>query len=232
MSEPAIALRDLRFRWRPDTPWVIEGGSLDVARGEQVFLAGPSGSGKSTLLALLAGIAVPAQGDIRILGESLGALSGTARDRLRADRIGVIFQLFNLLPYLTVVENVTLPCLFSTRRRATAAARGGVDAEARRLLDRLGLRDPALQRRAVGDLSVGQQQRVAAARALIGAPDLVLADEPTSALDAERRIEFVELLLRECRAADAALIFVSHDRSLADRFARRIEIDTVARAAA
>ncbi|MBL8697968.1 MAG: ABC transporter ATP-binding protein [Alphaproteobacteria bacterium] len=232
MSEPAIDLRDVRFRWRDDAPWVIDGCSFAVGRAEAVFLAGPSGSGKSTLLALLAGIAIPTQGEVRVLGRPLGAMSGAARDRLRADRIGVIFQLFNLLPYLSVVENVTLPCLFSPARRAAAAARGGAPAEARRLLDRLGLGDAELQRRKVGELSVGQQQRVAAARALIGAPAMVLADEPTSALDAELRIEFVELLLRECAAAESAVVFVSHDRSLAARFARRLEMPNLARAAA
>lgn len=232
MTTPAAALHDVRFRWRAGAGWILDGCSFSVAAGETVFLAGASGSGKSTLLALLAGIATPTEGRVEVLGEELGALSGVSRDRRRAERIGVIFQLFNLLPYLSMLENVTLPCLFSPRRREAAAARGGVEAEARRLLDRLGLGDTALQRRDVGELSVGQQQRVAAARALIGAPALVLADEPTSALDAELRTEFVDLLLRECRTASTALVFVSHDRALAAHFDRQVELAAVARKAA
>ncbi len=137
----------------------------------------------------------------------------------------MIFQMFNLLPYLSVLENVTLPCRFSAPRRARAiAAAGSVVAEARRLLAHLGLDDLGLERRAAAELSVGQQQRVAAARALIGRPDLIVADEPTSALDTDRRLDFVELLHRECESTAAALLFVSHDRSLAGHFDRVAEL--------
>lgn len=222
---PAIAIDGLRFRWRPDRPWVLDIPTFALAAGERVFLAGPSGSGKSTLLALIAGIHRTTEGKIAVLGAELTALSGSARDRFRADRLGVIFQMFNLLPYLSVLENVTLPCRFSAARRARAiAAAGSVAAEARRLLAHLGLDDPGLERRAAAELSVGQQQRVAAARALIGRPALIVADEPTSALDADRRLDFVELLRRECESAGAALLFVSHDRSLAGHFDRVAEL--------
>jgi putative ABC transport system ATP-binding protein len=222
---PAIAIGGLRFRWRADRPWVLDIPAFALAAGERLFLAGPSGSGKSTLLALIAGIHRATEGRIAVLGADLTSLSGSARDRLRADRLGVIFQMFNLLPYLSVLENVTLPCRFSAARRARAiAAAGSVQAEARRLLAHLGLDDPGLERRAAAELSVGQQQRVAAARALIGRPDLIVADEPTSALDTDRRLDFVELLRRECESAGAALLFVSHDRSLAGHFDRLVEL--------
>ena len=222
---PAIAIDGLRFRWRPDRPWVLDIPAFALAAGERLFLAGPSGSGKSTLLALIAGIHRANEGRIAVLGADLTSLSGSARDRLRADRLGVIFQMFNLLPYLSVLENAALPCRFSAARRARAiAAAGSVQAEARRLLAHLGLDDPSLERRAAAELSVGQQQRVAAARALIGRPDLIVADEPTSALDADRRLDFVELLRRECASAGAALLFVSHDRSLAGHFDRVAEL--------
>ncbi|MFO1422738.1 MAG: ABC transporter ATP-binding protein [Candidatus Competibacteraceae bacterium] len=225
---PAIAIGGLRFRWRPDRPWVLDIPAFTLAAGERLFLAGPSGSGKSTLLALIAGIHRATEGKIAVLGADLTALSGSARDRFRADRLGVIFQMFNLLPYLSVLENVTLPCRFSTARRARAiAAAGSVSAEARRLLAHLGLGDPGLEGRAAAELSVGQQQRVAAARALIGRPDLIVADEPTSALDADRRLDFVELLRRECASAGAALLFVSHDRSLAGHFDRVVELPAI-----
>ncbi|HRD68139.1 MAG TPA: ABC transporter ATP-binding protein [Candidatus Competibacter sp.] len=222
---PAIVIGGLRFRWRPDRPWVLDMPAFTLAAGERLFLAGPSGSGKSTLLALIAGIQRTTEGKIAVLGADLTSLSGSARDRLRADRLGVIFQMFNLLPYLSVLENVALPCRFSAARRARAiAAAGSVSVEARRLLAHLGLDDPGLERRAAAELSVGQQQRVAAARALIGRPDLIVADEPTSALDADRRLDFVELLRHECASAGAALLFVSHDRALAGHFDRVAEL--------
>ncbi len=229
---PVIALRDVRFRWTPDGPWVLDIPALVVRRGEHVFLAGPSGSGKSSLLSLIGGIAVPHAGEVRVLDRSLADLSPTARDRFRADHLGVVFQLFNLLPYLSVLENVTLACRFSPRRRDAAGRHGGAAAEAARLLRELGLGDAALHARRATALSVGQQQRVAAARALIGRPEIVIADEPTSALDAELRTAFVDLLLRECSAAGATLVFVSHDRSLAERFPRRLALPEVNRAAA
>ncbi|MDS4070544.1 MAG: ABC transporter ATP-binding protein [Candidatus Competibacter sp.] len=225
---PAIAIGGLRFRWRPDRPWVLDIPAFTLARSERLFLAGPSGSGKSTLLALIAGIHRATEGKIAVLGADLTALSGSARDRFRADRLGVIFQMFNLLPYLSVLENVMLPCRFSAARRARAIAiAGSVSAEARRLLAHLGLDDAGLEGRAAAELSVGQQQRVAAARALIGRPDLIVADEPTSALDTDRRLDFVQLLRGECESAGAALLFVGHDRSLAGHFDRVVELPAI-----
>jgi len=221
----ALQLDDVRFRWLRRAPCVIDVQHFAVAEGEQLFLAGPSGSGKSTLLALIAGIATPEQGQVRVLGESFAQLRGVRRDRFRAEHLGIIFQQFNLLPYLSVLDNVLLPCRFSERRRAEACARdGSPEAQARRLLERLGLAADDVLRRPVTALSVGQQQRVAAARALMGAPGLVIADEPTSALDTDRRSEFVALLIQECTAAGAALLFVSHDLSLAPRFHRSLSL--------
>ncbi len=229
-----IELSGARFSWEGggDAPTVdIE--SLRVRQGERVFLRGPSGSGKSTLLSLLAGVITPQQGSVKVLGRDIGALSGAARDRFRADHVGFIFQMFNLIPYLTVVENVRLPCGFSDRRRANAQ-RGGcsVEAEALRLLEHLDMAHNGLLKRPVTELSVGQQQRVAAARALIGAPELIIADEPTSSLDADRRTAFIDLLFQECAREQAALIFVSHDASLAGLFDRAIEFAEVNRAPA
>jgi putative ABC transport system ATP-binding protein len=155
-----------------------------------------------------------------------------ARDRFRADHVGFIFQLFNLIPYLSALDNIVLPCRFSALRRNRIAAAGSTPhEEAARLAARLDL-DPALLARSAAELSVGQQQRVAAARALIGWPGLVVADEPTSALDAERQRGFLDLLLGECAAAGAALLFVSHDRRLAEAFDRVVGLGTINRAAA
>ncbi|MGQ0577576.1 MAG: ABC transporter ATP-binding protein [Betaproteobacteria bacterium] len=229
--EAVVDLAGVRFSWSGSPPFVIDIGSLQVARGERVFLRGPSGSGKSTLLSLLAGVITPMEGTIRVLGQDIGALGSAPRDRFRADHIGFIFQMFNLIPYLSVVENVLLPCGFSPRRKQRADREAGTaQAEAVRLLEHLDMGDAAVLRRPVTELSVGQQQRVAAARALIGAPELVIADEPTSSLDADRRAAFLDLLFRECAREQAALIFVSHDASLAPLFDRAIRLGDINRA--
>lgn len=202
--------------------------ALDVPRGERVFLKGPSGSGKSTLLALIAGVLPASPGAVSVLGNDLGRLSTSRRDALRAERLGVIFQMFNLVPYLSVLDNVLLPLTFSSaRRRTVRAADKSERAEAERLLARLGLGDEAIRSRAPTALSVGQQQRVAAARALIGGPDLILADEPTSALDEDAQQAFVALLLEACAQRDTTLVFVSHDTGLSEPFDRRLDLRDV-----
>jgi putative ABC transport system ATP-binding protein len=225
----AVALRDVRFSYRAGRA-VLDIPALDVARGERLFLHGPSGSGKTTLLGLLAGVLVPdrGSGSVRVLDTDLGALSSGARDRFRAEHLGYVFQMFNLIPYLSVRDNITLPCRVSRARRARL---GGVtpEAQAAQLAERLELSD--LLDEPVTALSVGQQQRVAVARALIGAPELVVCDEPTSALDADRRDRFLELLFARCEEAGSALVFVSHDLALAPRFARTVALGAVNRAA-
>ena len=211
-----LELSQLGFAW-PDQAELLDIPSFQLARGESLFLNGPSGSGKTTLLGLL--------------GEDLGALSAGARDRFRVDHSGYIFQQFNLLPFLSVAENVALPCHFSKLRTRRAIQRDGSVAQAAaRLLNHLGLPAELHQRRAEA-LSIGQQQRVAAARALIGQPELVIADEPTSALDADAREAFLRLLFAECRAAGASLLFVSHDQSLARLFDRSLSLLDLNRAA-
>ncbi|MDO3377694.1 ABC transporter ATP-binding protein [Geoalkalibacter halelectricus] len=224
-AAPAIALHQVRFHWPGTDGWRLDIRHFTQAAGERVFLHGPSGSGKSTLLSLIGGVLTPRHGRVEVHGRSLPELSSGARDRFRADHIGFIFQMFNLIPYLSALDNILLPCRFSPARRARLQA-SGVDSaqEARRLAARLDL-DAALLRRPAAELSVGQQQRVAAARALIGRPALIIADEPTSALDADRQQAFLELLLAECEAAGAALLFVSHDARLSERFSRRVALE-------
>ncbi|MFN3883130.1 MAG: ABC transporter ATP-binding protein [Rhodocyclaceae bacterium] len=223
----ALVLTDLTHRWpRQSTP-CLDIPHFEVAAGERVFLFGPSGSGKSTLLGILGGVALPATGTVGVLGQRLETLSRRARDRFRADHIGFIFQQFNLLPWLSALDNVLLPCTFSSRRRQRA---GNPRQAAERLLDHLDLA-PTLWSKPAAELSVGQQQRTACARALIGRPELVLADEPTSALDAPRQQRFIDLLLAETQAAGATLLFVSHDVRLAAHFDRRLSLAEINRAA-
>ncbi|MGF1526120.1 MAG: ABC transporter ATP-binding protein [Candidatus Competibacterales bacterium] len=225
---PAIALKDLKYRWRRNLAPVLSISHLEIPRGETVFVHGPSGSGKTTLLGLLGGVIVPQTGTVEVLGHNLGQLRAPQRDVFRADHVGFVFQLFNLIPYLTVAENVLLPCRFSHRRRQRASQNGSLRAEATRLLEALGLGKELIQRRATA-LSVGQQQRVAAARALIGGPELLIADEPTSALDADTRQSFIQLLFAEARQVGATVIFVSHDGALADLFQRRVAMADINR---
>ncbi|MCH9753011.1 MAG: ABC transporter ATP-binding protein [Alphaproteobacteria bacterium] len=226
MTTPIVRITDLRFSW-PGQPPLLDVSTFQLNAGERLFLRGPSGSGKSTLLGLIAGVLEAGQGEISVLGHDMTKLSGSQRDQVRADHLGVIFQLFNLVPYLSVVQNVILPCRFSKRRQNEVAAAGGADQEARRLLAQLGLDDPDLLARNVTDLSVGQQQRVAAARALIGNPSLIIADEPTSALDADTRDRFIDLLSREAQKTNAALLFVSHDGGLASLFDRALDLSEI-----
>jgi putative ABC transport system ATP-binding protein len=223
-----IEIRDLRFAWPGQRADVLAIDTLDVPAGRSVFLFGPSGCGKSTLLGLLAGVLVARSGVVRLLGEDWRALSAAQRDARRAQHVGIVFQQFNLLPYLSALDNVLLPCRFSPARAARCPA--GPRAVAEALLGDVGLARGLWSRRAV-ELSVGQQQRVAAARALIGAPELVIADEPTSALDAALREEFMALLLGECRSRGSTLVFVSHDERLAGHFDERLALPELNRAA-
>lgn len=224
----ALEVQDLRFRW-PRGEVCLDVPAFALASGEAVFLHGPSGSGKSTLLSVLAGVVAPPVGEVRLLGRAWDGFSSAGRDQYRADHVGYIFQQFNLLPYLSVLRNVLLPCRLSARRARRAAGAGGETEVAIQLLESLGIGKDLWQRPAA-QLSVGQQQRVAAARALIGQPELVVADEPTSALDAERRDAFMHLLLAACGRAGSTLLFVSHDERLATHFQRVVALRDINRA--
>ncbi len=227
-GKPVVEVAGVRFKWRRQDPFELRIPTFTVGARERVLMIGPSGSGKSTFLSLLCGIAVPDAGDIRIKGTSLTAIPGSQRDRFRADHLGIIFQMFNLVPYLSCLENVLLPLGFAPERNKRAGGRDGSPVEARRLMARLGL-DPALYAdKPASRMSVGQQQRVAAARALIGRPDLIVADEPTSSLDRDMQLAFVELLQEEVAAAGSALLMVSHDVSLAPMFDRVVPLKDIA----
>ena len=220
MPEPAIEIKEVAFAWNSNGT-VITIPDFSVMQGERLFISGPSGSGKSTLLNLLGGMLRPQEGLISILGNDLTSLKNSKVDRLRAEAMGVIFQQFNLIPYLSVIDNVTLPCSLSSVRKASAESHyGSLDEGARYLLAQLGLDDNALLTRSVMALSTGQQQRVAVARALLGNPKIVLADEPTSALDTDLRDQFLHLLTDLCDHFNTTLLFVSHDAALQKYFER------------
>ena len=223
MSAAAIELEQVKYSW-PGGPALLNIPRLHVMRGERVFLRGASGSGKSTLLGLIGGVLAPDAGEVRLLGQSLGGMSAGARDEFRGTHVGFVFQMFNLIPYLSMRENVLLALRFSPPRAARVADQ---QAEAGRLLVALGLDDTALIDRPVTRLSIGQQQRVAAARALLGRPEILIADEPTSALDHEARQAFLQLLLGECAAHGITLLFVSHDPTLGASFDRQLSLTDI-----
>lgn len=224
--EQAVEISSLHFAYQPAKA-VLEIDALAVSRGEKVFLHGPSGSGKTTLLGVLAGVLQATRGQVKILDQDLTRLSSAGRDRLRGSHIGYIFQMFNLIPYLSVLENIQLPCRISAERARRLNGNSAAD-EARALAERLGI--GAIVNDNVVDLSVGQQQRVAAARALLGAPELIIADEPTSALDEDHRQSFLDVLFEQSRAIDSTLLFVSHDRRMMPLFDRAISLPEINRA--
>ncbi|MGD9942170.1 MAG: ABC transporter ATP-binding protein [Burkholderiaceae bacterium] len=231
MTTAILELEDAQFAWAGDPRSGLDIARLRIHAGDAVFIHGPSGCGKSTLLSLMAGVLLPQRGRIALRGRDWKTMRLAARDRHRVDHVGYIFQQFNLLPYLSVLDNVLLPCRFSPLRLAAARERSGSDwLEAESWLTGMGI-DSSLWRRPAGRLSVGQQQRVAMARALIGRPALVLADEPTSSLDEALRDTFLDRLLPACAAAGSALVLVSHDMRIAGRFARRISLPEINRAA-
>ena len=220
MTKTVISLSDLKFSWKPNLPLVIDIKELTIHKGEKVFIYGPSGSGKTTLLGLFGGVLTPISGSLEVIGQDLKKLSSGARDQFRADHIGFIFQQFNLIPYLNVLENVLLPLRFSKSKMCSTTA--SMD-EARSFLSRLGIPESHLRKKAF-ELSVGQQQRVAAARALMGSPDLVIADEPTSALDLDMRDKFISVLEDLVSSCGSTLVFVSHDHTLSTLFDRKIDL--------
>ena len=219
-TAPILHLSDVRYRWPGRTSFGLHVPDFTLARSETVLLLGESGSGKSTLLSLICGTIIAASGNISVAGDEIAALAAGERDRFRAEQIGLIFQQFNLLPFANVRDNILLPLQFAPERRKRVQ---DIDTEAIRLCRGLGLPEGIMTARA-GTLSVGQQQRVAAARALIGTPPFIIADEPTSSLDAATQATFLELLFTQSRAHGTTLLMVSHDARLSDQFDRVVHM--------
>ena len=215
-----LRIKDLEFSYKKNSS-LLNISSLVLKKGEKVFLKGNSGSGKSTLLSIITGIIAPQKGEVSVLGKNLELLSQSQKDSLRGERMGYIFQLFNLIPYLSVLNNVTLPCRIHSGRLKKLGSIS-LQEEAERLAHALSIQD--FLNKPTNELSVGQQQRVAAARALIGSPEFIIADEPTSSLDYNQRERFIKLLMNECEKKETTLLFVSHDPTLAPFFDRSIEM--------
>ena len=187
---------------------------IGLKRGQRLLISGFSGCGKTTLLSLIAGALKLQAGDIKFDGINYSTMSSLLLDQFRADHIGYIFQTLNLIPFLSVSENIALGVRFSQSRKSKVS---NLSQEVLRLVNSLGLEREALKI-PVSRLSVGQQQRVAAARALIGKPDLILADEPTSALDSDTTKKFLNEVMETFDSNKQAIIMVSHDASIAPYF--------------
>jgi putative ABC transport system ATP-binding protein len=220
-----IELNQLEFTWPGETKPTVSIERWSVKAGEHVFLQGASGAGKSTLLSLLAGVQANYRGSIKVLGQEWRLLRGSQRDQFRAEHIGLIFQQFNLIPYLNALENVCLPLRFAKAKAAASTTEKKSNAleSARSLLVGLGVRADQHNKPA-RLLSVGQQQRVAAVRAMIGQPELILADEPTSALDHDNQMQFIEQLMAMAGKQNSAIVFVSHDQRLSTHFSRSVQL--------
>lgn len=212
-----IEIRNLSFRHPKQNKPFIEIPLWQLKQGEQVLIHGPSGCGKSTFLNLLSGMLTPQEGEICILEQDIVKLSSRQQDRFRAQHTAYIFQQFNLIPYLSVAQNISAAAYFSGKGNSSQK----VLANTCELLDRLQLPSHVLHAKADA-LSIGQQQRVAIARALINSPQLLIVDEPTSALDADARDSFMALLKEV--ANDSTMIFVSHDNAMERYFDRHCRI--------
>ena len=223
MDESIIKINSVKFYWSKKSNFKIFVPNLEIKKGEKVLLLGESGSGKTTLLSLMCGFLNPLSGNISINGNTINQLSSKTRDEYRADNIGIIFQQFNLLPYANVVDNVLLPLYFSKVRSNNVSNKKEKVIE---LFKQLRLPDDIAQFRA-SSLSMGQQQRVAVARALIGNPSLIIADEPTSSLDADAQKIFLNLMFEQISENNSTLLMVSHDKSLSNQFDRLIDINEI-----
>ncbi len=214
-KDELISVEHLKFTY-PEllSQNVLDIESWSVSRNQNVLLIGGSGSGKSTLLKLLSGLLVPDSGSIFVAGNSLHTMNNRQRDRFRAMQIGYVAQSFNLVPYLSAVDNIKLAHYF-----AQSSNNKGSDIDIGNLLLSLNLA-PDHWNKPINQLSIGQQQRVAIARAIVNKPMLLIADEPTSSLDQDNRDNFMSLLMATAVSHDMTLVFVSHDLSMGKLFDR------------
>ena len=226
---PAVLLSNTDFRWGGSTDsFRLRIDHFRLEREESNILVGPSGSGKSTLLGIICGTLKPQEGETSVLGQRLEEMGDLARDRFRADNIGIIFQQFNLLPYLSAIDNVLLPLKFSmSKKHACGLTQAECYSEAENLLETLGIDIKTTAKQKAVELSIGQQQRVAAARAFIGSPQLIIADEPTSSLDEEIQSVFLDQLFLQIDRTGSSLLMVSHNPRIAERFDTITELDKI-----
>lgn len=215
-------IKDLEFSWPGQSSPSVKLSSFELAENESICLFGSSGSGKSTLLQLLSGVLAPNRGQVEFVGQRFSSLTSRDRDCIRSEKMGVIFQQFNLVPFLSVKENILLPLRF--RNDQILRRPDHLHQRICELMKSLGLSAEELLHRSVMELSVGQQQRVAAVRAFIGRPKVILADEPTSALDPHASEQFFKLMFAQADRLGASIVCVSHDPTVRSYFSRSISL--------
>lgn len=225
LSDPIIQFSNIKFSYDNGQNLVLDIPQWQVSRRQHLFISGASGSGKSTLLNLLSGINSPDSGELLMLGQSLTNMSGRELDKFRAQKVGVIFQQLNLIPYLTVKDNILLAVYFATKKEQL-----NIQNKIESLTEQLNLPLSILSKQA-SELSVGQQQRVAIIRAMINEPEILIADEPTSALDAQSKSAFLQLLFELVNNTNCTLLFVSHDTSLVSYFDSEVTMSELNQAA-
>ncbi len=214
--DPMIQISGLRFHYR-GSDFSLRIAELQIARGASIAFTGPSGSGKTTLVNLIAGVYTPSDGRIIVDGVDVHARSDPARRRFRVSRLGLVFQEFELLEYLNVLDNILLPYRIDSQLKLDPSIRR----RATELAGTVGIGDKL--RRYVGRLSHGERQRVAICRALLTRPGLVLADEPTGNLDPANTLQVLDLLFECARDAGATLVVITHDHDLLPRFDRVVD---------
>ena len=219
-----LEVEKLKFNWEKKNSFNLNISKLVIKNSEKVVLLGESGSGKSTLLNLISGIVSPNVGKILINGVQITSLSAKKKDAFRNNNLGVIFQKFNIIHYLSPISNILLPCYFSSIKKNT------IDFYKYRAVDlgkSLSIEKNILFQKNSKDLSVGQQQRVAIIRALINFPKIILADEPTSSLDKKNKNKFLKLLFKICKQEKTALLMVTHDNSITKYFDKTIILENI-----
>ena len=213
MSKNLISVENLNYSLGNNNKFSLKINKFILKKSDSFLIYGDSGAGKSTFLNLLSGTLRPQEGAINILGKNIVDSSSAVKDKIRGDHFGIVFQTFNLLPYITVKNNILLGKAYSNRKQLLSS-----NDEVKILMDKLSLNYKDLVDRKAYELSIGQQQRVAVARALIGKPEIIIADEPTSALDQDNQKEFINLLFKSLDENEQGLIMVSHDKKLSNKF--------------
>ena len=213
MTKNLISVENLKYSLGDNIKFRLNIKKFILNKSDSILIYGESGAGKSTFLNLLSGTLNPQEGSINILGTNIAETSSSKKDKIRGDHFGIVFQTFNLLPYITVKNNILLGKAYSNRKQSISN-----NDEVKTLMDNLSLNYKELIDRKAYELSIGQQQRVAVARALIGKPEIIIADEPTSALDKDNQNEFINLLFKSLDENEQGLIMVSHDQKVSNKF--------------
>ena len=218
-----LEINNLLFEWEKKESFILKVRNFSIEENKKVIMFGGSGTGKSTLLNLISGILNPTAGIIKVNNTLINILSQKEKDKFRAKNIGVIFQQFNIIDYISPITNILLPCFFTNSKNKN----NYFYIRAFNLAKKLGIKKELLLQKKSNELSIGQKQRVAIIRAIINKPKLILADEPTSALDDINKKKFLDLLINICEKEKITLLMMSHDTSLKKYFDSNLHLENL-----